>query len=219
MNNGAKKNNKIFLLIILILLAIVTISFFVENNVKSYNIQDNFDIYDFVPISGTEFQSEDLVVGKKTAFVYSALSEGTALNNKDEYIITIGKVTGINNNRYEIFSFTPQEDKFILSNKYLNVFDYPQFEMKSGNSYYGSVYVGTVPLSCTSVTINNNKAQLVRQTFELNGKPADFYLYYCVVEEEQYPENVDVIVSDTDGHKYSVSTVDGGELPIISQIS
>ena len=43
-----KKNNKIFLLIILILLAIVTISFFVENNVKSYNIQDNFDIYDFI---------------------------------------------------------------------------------------------------------------------------------------------------------------------------
>lgn len=138
-NNGAKKINKNFLLIILILLAIVTISFFVENNVKSYNIQDNFDIYDFVPISGTEFQSEDLVVGKKTAFVYSALSEGTALNNKDEYIITIGKVTGINNNRYEIFSFTPQEDNFILSNKYSNVFDYPQFEMKSGNSYYKSV--------------------------------------------------------------------------------
>lgn len=214
-----KKINKIFLLIILIFLAIVTISFFVENNVKPYKIQDNFDIYDFVPISGTEFQSENLVVGKKTAFVYSALSEGTALNNKDEYIITIGKVTGINNNRYEIFSFTPQEDNFILSNKYLNVFDYPQFEMKSGNSYYGSVYVGTVPLSCTSVTINNNKAQLVRQTFELNGKPADFYLYYGVVEEEQYPDNVDVIVSDTDGHKYSVSTVNGGELPTISQIS
>lgn len=202
-----KTTSKKFLLLVLpILFIVIVFSYFIENNVKSYDVQDNSDVYDFVPVNGTEFQSENLSLGNKTAFIYSTLSEKTALNNKDEYIITIGKVNGINNNRYEIFSFVPQEDNIILSNEYINVFDYPQFEVKNGSSYYGSIYVGTVPIDCKSVEIQGTKATLVEQSFNLNGKFANFYLYYCAIEENEYPTSVSVVCESKDGSTFKITT-------------
>lgn len=199
-------SKRIFLLILPILLIIFILLFFIENNVKSYDIQDNSDVYDFVSVNGTEFQSENLNLGNKIAFVYSTLSEKTALNNKDEYIITIGKVNGINNNRYEMFSFVPQEDNIILSSEYINIFDYPQFEMKNGSSYCGSIYVGTVPIDCKSVEIQGTKATLVEQSFDLNGKIANFYLYYCAIEENAYPTSVSVVCESKDGSTFEITT-------------
>ena len=201
-----KTSKKVFLLILPIIFIIFILSFFIENYVISYDIQDNSNIYDFVSVSGTEFQSENLNLCDKTAFVYSTLSEKTAPNNKDEYIITIGKVNGINENRYEMFSFIPQEDNVILSNEYINVFDYPQFEMKKGDSYYGSIYVGTVPIDCKYVEIQGKKANLVEQSFSLNGKNANFYLYYCAIEEDSYPSSVSVVCERKNGSMLNIVT-------------
>lgn len=115
-------------------------------------------------------------------------------------------------------SYNEEEDQFLLSSEYLNIYDYPESEIKTGSNYYGSVYVGTVPASCQSVTINGIAAEMVRQTFELNGEQADFYLYYCMIEQSEYPEHTEVTVTDENGLSYSVSTVDGGEAPIITPI-
>lgn len=199
-------SKKIILLVLPILLIIFLLSYFIENNVKSYDIQDNANIYSFSSVKGTEFQSENLNVGDKTAFIYTTLSEKTALNNKDEYIITIGKVRGINDNRYEMFSFEPQVDETILSDEYINIFDYPQFEIKNGNSYYGSIYVGTVPIDCKSVKIQGTKATLVEQSFDLNGKTAKFFLYYCAIEEDTYPDSVSVTCECKDGKIINITT-------------
>lgn len=201
-----KTYKQIILLLLPIYLIISTLSFFIENYVKPYDIQDNASLYDYVPVSGTEFQSENLNVGNKTAFVYSTLSEKTAMNNKDEYIITIGKVYGVNNNRYEMFSFFPQVDDIILSDEYINVFDYPQLEVKRGKKYYGSIYAGTVPINCKSVEIQGVKATLVEQSFNLNGKPANFYLYYCAVEESESPDSASVVCELKDGRVFNVIT-------------
>ncbi len=134
------------------------------------------------------------------------LSEGTSVNGNDEYLIVIGNVRGVNNNRYEMTSFEPQVDKDVLSSEYINVFDFPQYEIKKGNSYLGSIYVGTVPIDCKSVEIQGKQATLVEQSFELNGKQANFYLYYCAVEENEYPDSVSVVCENKNGEKVNIQT-------------
>lgn len=189
---------------LLILLIVFLLFFFCVPDIRPYEIEDNFDIYTIAPVSGTEFQSEDLKIGEKTAFVYATLSEKTALDNKDEYIITVGEVKGIKSNRYEMFSVGAQEDKAILSNEYINIVDIPEHGIKKGKSYYGSVYVGTVPIDCESVEIQGNQATLVEQSFELNGKPAHFYLYYCAVEETEFPDAAVVKCTDKNGNTFDI---------------
>lgn len=201
-----KVSKKTFLLILPVLLIIIVVSYFFENYVSSYDIQDNSDFYDFDSVVSTEFQSEDIILGDKTAFVYSTLSQGTSFNNDDEFIIALGEVTGINSNRYEFFSFEPQEDSAILSDEYINIYDYPQLELKSGDTYYGSVYVGTVPADCESVEIQGHQATLVEQSFDLNGETANFYLYYCAVEESEYPDSVSVICETKTGKTFDIVT-------------
>lgn len=105
-----------------------------------------------------------------------------------------------------MFSFAPQEDNVILSKEYINVFDYPQFEIKDGSSYCGSIYVGTVPIDCKSVEIQGAQATLVEQSFNLNGKMANFYLYYCAIEENEYPDSVSVVCENKDDNKFNITT-------------
>lgn len=201
-----KKSPKKKFLLFVYIFAFIAICFVVENDIMPYSIQDNFDVFDVVPVNGTEFQSEDLEVNGKYAFIYTTVSEKTSLDNKDEYIIIVGRVRGINNNRYEMKSFSPQIDSDVLSNEYVNIFDSPQFEMKRGNSYYGTIYVGTVPIDCKSVEIQGNKATLVEQSFNLNGKKANFYLYYCAIEENEYPSSVSVVCENKNGEKFNIIT-------------
>lgn len=203
MKNTSKKT---FLFILPILIIIFAVSYFFENYVSSYDIQDNSDFFEFDSVESTEFQSENLILGDKTAFVYSTLSRGTSLDNGDEFIIVLGEVTGINSNRYEFSYFQPQIDSEILSDEYINIFDYPQLELKSGDTYYGSVYVGTVPIDCESVEIQGHQATLVEQSFDLNGETANFYLYYCAVEESEYPDSVSVICETKTGETFDIVT-------------
>lgn len=197
---------RLILSIFIIFIILFSVSYYFENYIKSYSIQDNMEIYNIYPINGTEFQSENLEVGNETVFIYSTLSEETALDNKDEYIITIGKVGGKNNNRYEIYSHSPQEDEAILSEEYINIYDFPQYEIKKGSEYFGSIYAGTVPIDCKSVTIQGKQATLVEQSFNLNGNNADFYLYYCAVNENVYPDSVSVVCEKDDGSKINIET-------------
>lgn len=204
----------IILVIIVIIVSILCVNAFIANP-----LSNELDFWGVRPKNNVEFISESVDIKDKEYFVYSALSDGSENNNIDQYVIAVGKISGINNNKYDLFSYSEQDDNALLSPKYLNIYDYPEAEIKTGSNYYGSVYVGTVPDSCQSVTINGLAATMVHQTFELNGKPANFYLYYCIVEQNEYPHNTEVIVTDENGSSYSVSTVDGGEYPIVNRIN
>lgn len=181
-------------------------------------LSEELEFWNVWPKEGTEYISETVPINGKNYFVYSAVSEGTGLNGKDEYIILTGKVGGINNNSYNIFSYSGQDDKIIGATEYLNVYDFPHDEIKKGKNYFGSVYVGTVPITCTSVEIQGVQATMAKQSFTLNGQDVSFYLYYCIIEEPEYPDNATVIVTDMDGSKYSVYNADGGEYPILTKI-
>lgn len=208
---------KIVLLSVTALLIIVAVALCVDA-VMPNPLRNELDFLGIQPKNNVEFTSESVAVNGKEYFVYAALNDSAAENGDDQYIIAIGRISGINNNKYELLSYNEEEDQFLLSSEYLNIYDYPESEIKTGSNYYGSVYVGTVPASCQSVTINGIAAEMVRQTFELNGEQADFYLYYCMIEQSEYPEHTEVTVTDENGLSYSVSTVDGGEAPIITPI-
>lgn len=209
---------KIVLLSVTALLIIVTVALCVDA-VMPNPLRNELDFLGIQPKNNVEFTSESVAVNGKEYFVYAALNDSAAENGDDQYIIAIGRISGINNNKYELLSYNEEEDQFLLSSKYENIYDYPESEIKTGSNYYGSVYVGTVPSSCRSVTINGIAAEMVRQTFELNGEQADFYLYYCMLEQGEYPDHAEVTVTDENGLSYSVSTVDGGEAPIITPIN
>lgn len=155
---------------------------------------------------GTGFQSEDLEINGKKYFIYTTLDNAISNNEENQFVITVGEVTGIRKNRYTIKSFDPQETENCLSNEYINVYDSPQYEVKKGSKYFGSIYVGTVPIDCKSVTIQGKKATLVEQSFNLNGNNADFYLYYCAVSESAYPDSVSVVCEKEDGSKINIET-------------
>lgn len=212
-----KMKKKIVLLSVTALLIIVAVALCVDA-VMPNPLRNELDFLWIQPKNNVEFTSESVAVNGKEYFVYAALNDSAAENGDDQYIIAIGRISGINNNKYELLSYNEEEDQFLLSSEYLNIYDYPESEIKTGSNYYGSVYVGTVPASCQSVTINGIAAEMVRQTFELNGEQADFYLYYCMIEQSEYPEHTEVTVTDENGLSYSVSTVDGGEAPIITPI-
>lgn len=208
-----RRIGEIFLVFIVIIVSILCVNAFMPNPLR-----EELDFWGVQPKNNVEFTSESVAVNGKEYFVYAALNDSAAENGDNQYIVAIGRISGIRNNKYELLSYNEEEDQFLLSSEYLNIYDYPESEIKTGSNYYGSVYVGTVPASCRSVTINGIAAEMVHQTFELNGEQADFYLYYCIIEQSEYPNNTEVIVTDENGFFYSVSTADGGEYPIVTKI-
>lgn len=203
----------VFLVVVLIAGIIV-----VAELIKPVTLGEELEFWSIVPKNDTEYISDNIEIGNNTLFVYSVLNDGTAENDKDQYIIAVGNIKGLKNNKYSIAEYWEQEDKLLTSSSYLNIYDYPEIEVKNGKDYIGSLYVGTVPITCTSVTIQGESATMVEQSFDLNGEKADFYLYYCVVKEAEYTDSADVKVTDENGKQYSVSTVDGGEYPILTEI-
>lgn len=178
------------------------------------------EFWDISPKEGMVFQSEDLNIGSKTYFIYAALCTENTDDSQDKYVVAVGEIKGIRKNKYDIW--TTSSDPYLSIIDYSYVSNYPEFEVKKGSKYLGSIYVGIVPASCTSVTIDNEPAKMVRQTFQLNGQSVDFYLYYCAIEQSQEPDQAAIIVTDLNGHTYSIHSIfsesDGGEIPSISQI-
>lgn len=211
-----KKKTKagiVFLAVLIIALIIIAVDM-----LKPVTLSQELEFWDICPKEDTVYISETVPINGKNYFIYSTVSEGTGLNGKDEYVILTGKVDGINNNSYDIFSYWGQGDEVLDTTKYLNVYDSPNDEIKKGKNYFGSVYAGTVPITCTSVEIQGVQATMVKQSFTLNGNDVSFYLYYCIIEEPEYPDKATVIVTDMDGSKYSVYNADGGEYPILTKI-
>lgn len=212
----AKKTKAV---IVLLVLAIIVSIIVFNYMLKPTTLSQELKFWDINPNQNVEYISENMLFDHKPYFVYATLSEGTGPDGKDQYIIATGNIKGIRNNKYNVVSYWEQEDELLTSSKYLNVYDFPERIIEDGKNYIGSIYVGTVPITCTSVTIQGKQATMVEQSFDLNGEKAHFYLYYCAVEESGYSDGANVIVTDKDGVTYSVSTVDGGEYPILTKVN
>lgn len=200
-----------FFTVLLVLIPIFLIALFVDSFIPS-------DIYDGTfyinPVNNIEFMSKSYDVGKYRVCVYACLNDDASLEGDDEFVITVAKLEGTLKNKYNIYTYSPQTDEEVLSPEYKYIVDFPTHEVKSGSRYYGSVYTGIAPADCESITIGGVEAEMERFTFDLNGKPADFYLYYCVIEQNEYPDELPVICRRTNGEQLSISSVDGEDAKV-----
>lgn len=212
----AKKTKAVIVLLVLVIIVLIIVFNYL---LKPITLSQELEFWNISPNQNVEYISENMSFDNKPCFVYAALSEGTGPDGKDQYIIATGNIKGIRNNKYNVVSYWEQEDELLTSSKYLNIYDFPERTIEDGKNYIGSIYVGTVPITCTSVTIRGKQATMVEQSFDLNGEKVHFYLYYCAVEESGYTDGANVIVTDKDGGTYSVSTVDGGEYPILTKVN
>lgn len=170
------------------------------------------DINGMEPANGIEYFSEEYKVGKKTVAIYACLdaaSEYVDNQGDNQFVINVAEIKGPLKNRYYLYSNSFLPDEMVLNPEYKYIVDFPEYEVKSNSKYYGSVYTGIAPADCESITIGGVEAEMERFTFDLNGKAADFYLYYCVIEQDEYPDELPVICRRTNGELLSISSVDG----------
>lgn len=192
-------------LIIIPLIIIVTLVGI--NTILPEPLSDSLDFWNITPKDNIEYISDELYVKDKKFFVYSALNSNIDSDN-DFYIIAVGDITGLKSNKYSIISYREIEDSQLTVTEYsekMNVSNFPEIEVKNRSEYQGSIYVGTVPSTCSSVLVNDTKAEMVKQEFQLNGKDVDFYLYYCALENE---DEVNLTISDENGTDYYVTSVE-----------
>lgn len=179
---------------VLVIIAVVLCFFIVGSVIKNMMPKDIKDdtFYEINPIENTEYLSDIHTIGKESFCTYAFLNENGADNGDDEFVITIAKIEGILNNRYNIYVFDPIDNDWLINPSYFNISHKPQYEVKKGDKYYGSVYVGILPADCKSVTVQGQKAILKNYSIDLNGKEANFVFYCCFVEESSYPENANI---------------------------
>lgn len=187
---------KRILVVIAVLVSVFIIGSIVEN-LKPKDIRDEM-FFNINPVEETEFISDIYKINKENLCTYAFLNSASADNGNDEFVITVAKLEGIRNNRYEIYSFAPQKDDILLNPSYNNISYYPDYEVKKGDNYYGSVYMGIIPADCKKLTIDGTDAVLKKYSIKLNGKTADFIFYSCFVEQKSYPESVKIDYEKTD---------------------
>lgn len=179
---------KQILIIITAFFCVFIIGSFIQNmQPKSIQEESSFSIN---PVEGTTHISDLHSIGNYRLCTYSFLNKNASDDNKDEFTLTVAKLEGILKNRYNIYVFAPQEDNIMLQPSYSNITHHPQYEVKKGNKYYGSVYVGIVPYDCKKIVINSINAELHQYTINLNGEEAKFIVYSCFIEEDKYPNSV-----------------------------
>ncbi|MCH5190711.1 MAG: hypothetical protein J1F23_00960 [Oscillospiraceae bacterium] len=199
------KKGLTFVISIFIIIAIAVLI----NSFLPRDLEDGF--FDISGINSVEYQSELIDVGNKKYGVYAFLNENATDTGNDEFVISVIEVKGILKNKYDLISYNPQSDDFIIDPQYENIVNFPEYEIKTGSKYYGSVYCGIAPINCNEIIIDGERANMERMTFDINGNKADFYLYYCILKQDEYPDDIQVICADENGEKFEIKTVDGAE--------
>lgn len=195
-----------FITVMLVLIPIFLILSFI-NSFFPLSVYD--DINGMEPANGIEYFSEEYKVGNHTIAIYACLDANASEYDTDQFVINVAEIKGPLKNRYYLYSNSFLPDEMLLNPEYKYIVDFPEYEVKSSSRYYGSVYTGIAPADCESITIGGAEAEIERFTFDYNGKTADFYLYYCVIEQNEYPDTLPVICQRTNGELLSVSSVDG----------
>lgn len=189
-----------------IILAVILVIALGVDSFLPQSLEKSLEFWEITPKDNIEYTSDKLYIHDKEFFVYSALN--CKDDGKDVYTITVGEITGIKKNKYDIVNYREIEDAKLMDLTYSensNISNFPEHEVKAHSEYLGSIYVGTVPASCSSVLVNGEKAEMVKQSFVLNGEKVDFYLYYCAIEDEY---QVNLTIDDTDGKTYYVSPIE-----------
>lgn len=199
----AKIKPKAAVAVLAVIVAVLAVVWIVDD-LQPVTLNEELEFWNIYPKDDVSFQSENVTINGTDYFVYAALSGGTADDGSDEYVITAGRIKGVRQNQYDIFSYNPVGDAADLVNNtpYSNISVCPQETIKTSSKYFGSIYYGLVPATCTSLTVNGQSAELVRQTFEVDGQTADFKLYYCAIEQSRYPRQDEIVYTDG-GHTYS----------------
>lgn len=191
-------------------IVLILAGFWIVDDLKPLSLDDSLDFYGIEPVEGTSFKSENMTINDTDYYVYATLNRGAAEDGTDEYIVTVGKLKGIRRNQNDFAMLESMDDSFVFPSGYTNVSNAGNFDVTKGSEYYGTVCYGTVPLSCTSLVIGDVPAKLVRQTFEVNGKQADFYIYYCAIYlpagSDDWIHDPEAIATDKNGHTYSIYT-------------
>lgn len=208
-----KTRNKVLTIAVIILVSV----FFVFDILKPESIYN--DAFEINCVNNIEYQSENISVDNNTVFVYTALNDNSSEYSTDEFVICIGQVKGILKNKYSLYSYRGIPENYISAPDIRNIVNFPEYSLKKGSHYYGSVFVGIAPLDCQSINIDGIEAHLESMTFEINGTEANFYLYYCVVEQDEYSDFADVIYTSNNGKQFKIEAADGSEYSNIIEIN
>ena len=192
-----------FLTVLIVLIPIILIIGII-NSFLPIDVYD--DINGMSPVSNIEYYSEKYKVGNHTVAIYACLDADGSENDTEQFVINVAEIKGPLKNKYYLYANDYISDEEIFNPDYSYIVDYPSYEVKSGSKYYGSVYAGIAPPDCESITIGGVKAEMEKMTFDFKGKTVDFYLYYCIIEQDEYPEHISVICQKTDGESLSVSS-------------
>lgn len=199
-----KHKKTILITVIFLIIAVLSVNELIpqsiDNEFYNINVSDNI-----------EYQSELTDIHNKQYGVYAFLNDEPSETGNRQFVISVLEIKGIFKNQESLVSYSPLTDDYILNPEYKNIVNMPEREIKNGSKYYGSVYCGIAPLDCKEITVDGKKADLHRMTFEINGKTADFYLYYCVTEQNEYPESCKLICTKESGEKIQIIAEDGEE--------
>lgn len=193
---------------VITILTILAVALIIDSFIPR-GIEDGF--FDVSGINTVQYKSELVDIRNRKYGVFAFVNENATDTGDDEFVISTIEVKGILKNKYDIASYSPQLDDFIVNPKYENIVDFPEWEIKRGSKYFGSVYCGIAPTDCKEITIDGEKANMERMTFDINGQKADFYLYYCVIKQDEYPDNIELICTNENGEEFRIESVDGEE--------
>lgn len=197
--------------IILVIIFIIFAIIWSTDGLQSISFDKALASTAIVPVEGTSFKSEDMTINDTDYYVYATLNNGVTEYDKNTYLFAVGRLKGIRHNQNEIVVTDGGiEADYLFSSDYTGVSNIGNYDVTNGSEYYGTICYGVVPLSCTSLVIDDVPAKLVRQTFDINGKQADFYIYYCAIYLPAGPDDLthapEAIATDKNGHTYSIYT-------------
>ncbi len=156
-------------------------------------------------VEGTEFRSPFVKIHNKEYCVTSCVIKNESEDGKEIFTVSALERYGIlhNKEKFKTDSEIPLEE--LLDPQYKNIRAVYDCEIKRGSHYYGFVYSGIAPLDCKEITVNGKKAGLEKMSLMINGKQADFNIYYCIIESEVYIDRVEMVCTDANGEQHIIT--------------
>lgn len=144
------------------------------------------------------FESDEIRFDNDTGKIITSIGSE---ENSDYYSITIVNTTdGWFNNQYQTeTAYTYYNDAMAEIDKADSHISDVTEVFNNGDQY--GCFVGTVPISCRTLSFDGVEAQLIAQTATIDGKNYSFYLYYLPAE---YTENAEIEYIDENNQKIDI---------------
>lgn len=182
-------------------IALVIIVFVLFSAMRPSSLFDEFYDSGIVTDSKTWKEFGKTTIGKETYFFVSYVSAD------GEFNILTAKTKGLRRNQEEMSSGSAMDLSKLKKPHYEDLKAFPM-DYRKVNGGYILWYTGIVPSDCTSVTINQEEAQLKAMTVQVAGDHIQYTQYYLITFSDSIPEDyVDLeITSDTIGKNKVVSS-------------